>query len=115
MELLQLRYFYETAKHQSIAKTAKKYMVPPSSVSASIKRLETELDVSLFERQSNKITLSEKGHILADSLGEIFEKLQSTVHEISSKEKQTPEIYILIQARRKWVTELIIEYKKTRR
>ena len=112
MELLQLKYFYETARNQSIAKTAKEHMVPPSSVSASIKRLESELGVSLFNREANKITLSEKGHAFADALGEILEKLQGAVATVCENDSITPEICILIQARRKWITELIIEYKK---
>ena len=66
MEILQLRYFYETAMAESIAKTAQKYMVPASSVSASIKRLEQELGVELFVRTSNRISLSEKGKLLYD-------------------------------------------------
>ena len=48
MEMLQLRYFYDSARTESFSKTAKKYMVPVSSVSASIKRLEKELDTELF-------------------------------------------------------------------
>jgi hypothetical protein len=44
MELLQLRYFLETAKNQSFTKTAEKFYVPTTSVSASIKRLEEEID-----------------------------------------------------------------------
>ena len=50
MELLQLRYFFESAKNENFAKTAEKYMVPASSVSASVKRLEDggiSLDESL--------------------------------------------------------------------
>ena len=61
MEFLQLRYFYESARTQSLSKTASKYMVPASSVSASIKRLEGELGCQLFERTANRITLSESG------------------------------------------------------
>ena len=111
MEFLQLRYFYETALSGSIAKTAEKYSVPPSSVSASIKRLETELGASLFERSSNRIALNPKGHILTETLAEVFSKLDDTVLKISEKEIAEPQIFILIQARRKWITELIIEYK----
>jgi hypothetical protein len=48
MEFLQLRYFYENAKNKSFALTAKKHMVPTSSVSAAIKRLETELGTKLY-------------------------------------------------------------------
>ena len=61
MELLQLRYFYETAQTESIAKTAERHLVPASSVSASIKRLEDELGFKLFDRQSNRIVLNENG------------------------------------------------------
>ncbi len=39
MEFLQLRYFYETTRTESISKTANRYMVPASSVTAAIKRL----------------------------------------------------------------------------
>ena len=52
MELLQLRYFFDSAKNEHFAKTAEKYWVPASSVSASIKRLEEELGCKLFDRQS---------------------------------------------------------------
>lgn len=47
MEFLQLRYFYESAQNENFAKTAEKFMVPASSVSASVKRLEQELGVEL--------------------------------------------------------------------
>ncbi len=113
MELLQLKYFYETARTESIAKTAEKFMVPASSVSASIKRLENELGISLFERRSNRIKLNEHGYILAESLGEMFSRLSDTVAAITEQGGGLPEISILILARRKWITELIIEYKRT--
>ena len=38
MEILQLRYFYESAKTGSFARTAEAFMVPTTSVSASVKR-----------------------------------------------------------------------------
>ena len=49
MEFLQLRYFYESAKNKSFAVTAKNHMVPTSSVSASVKRLEKEFGTNLFD------------------------------------------------------------------
>ncbi len=113
MEFLQLKYFFETAKSESIAKTAEKFMVPASSVSASIKRLEQELGTTLFDRLSNRISLNQNGYLFAETLSEVFGKLDETITKISEKDVALPEIYILIQARRKWITELIIEYKKT--
>ena len=61
MEFLQLKYFYESAKNQSFAKTAEKHMVPTTSVSASVKRLEKELGCPLFDRYANKIKLNREG------------------------------------------------------
>ena len=61
MELLQMKYFYDTANSGSFTKTAEKYMVPTSSVSAAVKRLEKELGCELFDRSANKITLNDEG------------------------------------------------------
>lgn len=112
MELLQLRYFYESAQNESFAKTAKKFMVPASSVSASVKRLEKELNTNLFERFSNRLKLNSKGYLLAKTLDEIFEKLDNTIAEMEEDSSVIKEISILIKARRKWITNLIIEYKE---
>ena len=111
MEFLQLRYFYESAKNKSFALTAKKHMVPTSSVSASVKRLENEIGTQLFDRSSNRITLNEKGFVLFETIDEIFNKLDETLSAITEKSNSNPTIKILIKARRKWITELIIRYK----
>ncbi len=108
-----MRYFYETAQNENIAKTAEQFMVPASSVSASIKRLEKELGVTLFDRSCNKIKLNDKGYILAESLREIFEKFENTLTKVTEKAPEPKKICILIKARRKWITDLIVEYKQS--
>lgn len=110
MDLLQLRYFLESAKTENLSKTAEKYIVPASSVSASIKRLENELGVRLFERTANKIRLSEKGKILAEALESAFGQVENAISDIKTSE-ENKEIRMLIKAKRTWITELVIEYK----
>ena len=61
MELLQLQYFCDAAQTQNFSKTARKFQVPPSDISQSIKRLERELSVHLFTRTANRITLNDRG------------------------------------------------------
>ena len=112
MELLQLRYFYESAKTESFAKTAEKYMVPASSVSASIKRLEDELGCKLFDRKSNRITLNDSGKQLQNSLGVIFDELDPTVDRIKHTKPQKTEIRILVLAIRDHISKAIFEYQK---
>ena len=61
MELLQLKYFCDSATTENFSQTAKKFGVPPSDVSQSIRRLERELGVGLFIRRANSIGISEYG------------------------------------------------------
>lgn len=112
MELLQLRYFFDSAKTESFAKTAEKYMVPASSVSASVKRLEKELGCALFDRACNRITLNENGRKLQKSLYIIFNELEDAVDNLSATNGDTREIKMLVRAIRSKITDYIIEYKK---
>ncbi len=110
MEILQLRYFYESAINQSFSKTAEKYMVPLTSVSASIKRLENELNCTLFNRYSNRIELNENGKKLQNSLCMIFDELNNVVQSLSPKTEDKQEIKISVRAIRNEIAEHIIEY-----
>lgn len=112
MEMLQLKYFFESSVNQSFAKTAQKYMVPATSVSASVKRLEKELGCELFDRSSNRIILNENGRRLKQSLKVMFEELDSAVDSITSSSSDTREIKMLVRAMRGEITNFIIEYKK---
>lgn len=113
MELLQLRYFYDSAKTESFAKTAEKYMVPATSVSASVKRLEKELGCPLFDRTTNRILLNDNGKRLQQSLCSIFEELDSVVNNLSlANLSDKREINILARSLRSTLTDYIIEYKE---
>lgn len=111
MELLQLRYFYESAKNGSFAKTAEKYIVPATSVSASVRRLEKELGCSLFDRSCNRIQLNDNGRKLLQSLNVIFHELDQTVDFLTAASTDTREIKMLVKAMRMEITKYIIEYK----
>ena len=49
MELLQLRYFCEVARRESVTKVAEELHVSQPSLSKTIKNLEQELGVVLFD------------------------------------------------------------------
>lgn len=61
MELLQLNYFCDAAVTQNFSQTAKRFNVPPSNISQSIKRLERELGTELFTRSGNRVRLNGRG------------------------------------------------------
>ena len=111
MEILQLRYFFESAKNESFAKTAEKYDVPATSVSASVKRLENELGCELFHRSHNRIMLNDNGKRLKKSLWIIFEELDQAVDSLTAISTDTRKIKMLVRAMRGKITDHIIEYK----
>lgn len=110
MNLNQLQYFLEVAQTENITKTAQKYLLPSSAISSYIKKLEQELGVALFDRTHNKITLNAKGKYFAAEIGEIFKKINDATNQITSPDASLPKIKILIHARSKWITDLIVEY-----
>ena len=111
MELLQLRYFYESAKNESFSKTATIFMVPTTSVSASVKRLENELGCQLFERTSNRIYLNANGQLLQKTLCSFFGELDNLKTQFSIHSDDTRTIKILNRSMRRKTTDLITEYK----
>lgn len=110
MELLQLRYFFESAKEESFAKTAEKYLVPTTSVSAAVKRLEAELGEKLFDRTPNRIRLNDSGERLQRALCVAFEELDGATAAIRAKREADREIRLLVRTIRSKVTDHIIEY-----
>ncbi len=112
MDLLQLKYFLESAKNENFTKTANSNMVPTSSVSAAIKRLEDDIGVKLFDRKANKIFLNRDGKTLADALSESFKIAEEAICKIQGRENEKKEVKLLVLNRRVWLTDLLIKYKK---
>ncbi len=84
MELLQLKYFCDAAREQSFSKTAKKFSVPASNISQSIKRLEKELCVSLFDRSANSISLNNKGRDFYKKISEALAVIEAAKNEVNN-------------------------------
>lgn len=112
MDLLQLRYFFDSANYMSISRAAEKYGVPPTSVSASIRRLEAEMGCKLFDRSPNRIALNDKGRLVYDSLKVIFDEMDRMLQAVSVTADDNKEIKILSKAVRTLITEQVIRYKK---
>ncbi len=110
MELLQLRYFYESAKSENFSKTAAMFTVPTTSVSASIKRLEAELGCSLFDRTSNRIYLNANGKLLQKALCSVFRDIDNVVERLSHHNEDMRTIKMLVRGMRRRITDLITEY-----
>lgn len=114
MEILQLRYFCESAMTESFSKTAQKYMVPASSVSASVRRLEQEIGTELFIRTGNRITLNENGKRFFEMVNNTLTQLNVAVNTISQQFAQKQTISVLARCTREtlvlWTVRFYRQY-----
>lgn len=110
MELLQLKYFCDAAETQNFSTTAKKYLVPPSNISQSIKRLEKELGIFLFDRKSNRIALNEMGKAFYEKVKKALSLLDEATN-IFIKTEKSNSIKLSITSNRRIVMSTIEKYK----
>ena len=81
MELKQLQYFVTVVQEGNISKAAVRLNLTQPPLSTQLKSLESELGVTLFERGSRKIELTQEGKILYERALSILE-----LTELSKKE-----------------------------
>lgn len=111
MEFLQLKYFCDAAKTENFSKTAKKYAVPPSNISQSIRRLETELGCELFARTANRVTLSPEGRLF-------FEKAEAALGLLEEGRKSISEqgaggsVSVCINTNRRIVMQAVERFRQ---
>lgn len=112
MEFLQLKYFLSAAETENFSHTAARFYVPPSTVSASVKKLEQELGVSLFDRKANHIFLNEKGRIFRECVAGIFQSLDKTCEHLRSVDDFTGgKITMLVRTNRRLINTIISDFK----
>jgi len=81
--LQRLATFEAAARLGSFSAAGRELGLAQPAVTRQIQSLERSLDVSLFERYSNRSTLTDAGHVLADSLDTSFTALEHALGEIS--------------------------------
>ena len=109
MELLQLKYFCSAAKTENFSTTAKRFSVPPSAVSQSIRRLETELGVRLFTRRANTVSLNTVGAGFYIKVRGALTLLDEAVDSLT--DEQNGKLRICINVSRKRVLPIIEKFQ----
>jgi len=77
VELLQLRYFLELAKTEHMTLTSANLHISQPALSSTIKKLEQELGVPLFERRGRNICLSRYGKVYKEYVQDVFFNLET--------------------------------------
>ena len=82
MDIRQLKYFMAIAEEGQITSAAKKLNMAQPPLSQQLRHLEEELGVTLVERGTRRITLTEAGKVLYNRARQILELTDSTVKEV---------------------------------
>lgn len=81
MELLQLKYFLTAAQMGHLTRAAESLYISQPALSRAIRRLETELGLSLFEKKGRGVALTEYGQHFYTRVWNIFSELREDEQE----------------------------------
>lgn len=80
--LSSYKVFYEVAKAGNISKAAKRLFISQPAISKSIVKLEEQLGVRLFHRNSRGVHLTAEGEVLFSHVQEAFEYIERGEEEL---------------------------------
>jgi DNA-binding transcriptional LysR family regulator len=84
LTLEQLKIFVEAARFASFAVAAERLGLTASAVSISVKKLEERHGVTLFDRSTRRLMVTEAGHVLLTEAERILRDVELTVRRIES-------------------------------
>lgn len=116
MELMQIRYFLETARTKHITNSAKQLHITQPALTQAIRRLEADLGVPLFAAKGRNVVLTEYGKYLQKKLEPLMQQFDDIPEQLKmmvALEGET--IHMNVLAASSLVMEAIIEYKKEHR
>lgn len=90
INLNQFYVFYLAARHNSMAAAARNLYVSPSAVTMQVKKMESLLGFSVFDRSQGELRLTEKGEELFNVLDTIFgnvDELEQCIRDLTRAEE----------------------------
>ena len=91
MNILHMKYAVEVANFGSLNKASEELLIAPPNLSRSIKELEADLGIMIFDRSSKGMTLTRRGEEFihyAKKILEQIEEVEQTFREAEPVKKQ---------------------------
>lgn len=108
-----LQYFQKTAELEHLTKAAEELHIAQPALSRTIRGLEQELEVTLFEHQGRNIRLTRDGHILlkhAQNFLKEFDEMQQEFKDSRDLAQSTVKLAILSAT--KMIPNFLMQFKK---
>ncbi|MCC2229678.1 LysR family transcriptional regulator [Lachnospiraceae bacterium CLA-AA-H215] len=113
MDLLQLQYFQITAQHEHITMAANRLHISQPALSKTIKKLEEELGVPLFDRHGKNITLNDNGKIFLSYVNTALDALSNGKRQLSNSVNETlPNILLNAEVGADFLVPLVTGFNK---
>ena len=90
MNILHMKYAYEVSKAGSLSKAAEALVIAAPNLSRSIKELEAELGITIFDRTSKGMTLTADGEVFMGYARNILSQIENMerLYKNNSKSKK---------------------------
>ena len=82
-----LRAFESAARHESFTLAAHELHLTPSAISHQVRALETRLEISLFFRQTRRVTLTQQGTRLLENLTSGFDLIEKACNDLRPRDQ----------------------------
>lgn len=112
MDLLQLKYFQTVAHLEHMTRAAHILSIAQPSLSQTIRRLEEEIGVPLFERKGRRIKLNRYGKIFLDKTEAAFSLLQEAKQQVSDLANVKEDSISLAVMRTPLIPDLLSSFRK---
>ena len=109
LNILHLKYAVEVAKTGSLNKAAEKLFMAPPNLSRSIKELETDLGITIFERSQKGVTLTPEGEEFigyAKSLLKQIDHIEGLYKDTASKKQR----FSISVPRASYISDALVEF-----
>lgn len=112
MNILHMKYAVEVANFGSLNKASEELLIAPPNLSRSIKELEADLGIMIFDRYSKGMTLTRRGeefiHYAKKILDQI-EEVEQTFREAEPVKKQ----FSISVPRASYIAEAFVEFSRS--
>ncbi len=90
MTIMQLRYFLAICQYGKISAASEQLHVSGPTLSVSMKQLEDELELKLFLRTKNQISLTDDGERLREKAADVVERFDRLKEEMAQPAEEYP-------------------------
>ena len=106
-----MKYAVEVAKAGSLNKASDELLIAPPNLSRSVKELEADLGIMIFDRSSKGMTLTKRGEEFIHYAKKILEQIEEVEHTFKTTEPDKKQFSVSVP-RASYIAEAFVEFSK---